>query len=337
MSEPTLTPRLEQIRALLAALRGDEVATLATLIQGVVDTNGWAEIDYAQQILHTADLGLIARSTGGEGLPAAGSPWANIYYGLLNQLISTIATATANQLEADDAAIVFLQRLAGLDNKAESILALLETQDENRLTLSGYQQGVSEITSLLATTNTLLQELIDCCNEGGSTGEPLFPTGLCPAFGIRLGVVGPKDVQGTPGSGEDVVYRYSIDTTNIGALTGVTFIQDPFFDFTWFSNDLPDDRQICIAMAPLARSTPGEWRVKWVTMNNGQLPSGIGGGNQIDLFQAANGDGQLVTLLEATTEPLVQKRWYSLELYQPFSVELPPNVPGVWFNFGALG
>lgn len=347
---PIFNPRLEAIRALMQAIRGNDAATLATVIELLTGSNGWAEIDYAQQLQHSADLALLARSTGAEGLPPAGAPWANVYYGLLNQIIANQQIAGANQPGADEAVTLYAPRLAAIDSKLEALITSVEGALYNQIDgtpiyaygsaiLGRLETDLEAIRSRLFTMENALLEIQACiCEEPPPALDFEYPSGVCTEFPRRYRFSGLVDVQGVPGSGSPVVYAF----TNIEA-SGT-----PFPDFiggtsnslgiSWITNDLASDRQACYVTSTgaitfglrfdlrrsLQEGTPSD--INTFTANVTEMT-----GIDPDLSQT-------FTMLAGQDEPTVQRYYYTPTVTDLTGRDLAlSGAFSVWLCVGGVG
>lgn len=348
MSEPQLTPRLEQIRLLLERLDGPADTHLGQLLDALLALSTTATEQ--RDLLDAVVTNTIPLNTAvGEEL----NQYPNYLAAFWAVLLTLRDVAQATQQELNDLSATLYGPSSPEAELPYSLARVYDTLLHISINVTSIQSRVSSMstsmTGLLQRTNvlidtvssgfstqaTLLQQLIECCQEGVA-GGPTFPEGACTAFTIRVPVVGPKTVMGTPGGGGVVSYRYSLDTTRAQGLTGVSFTQDTFHDFTWFSNTRTDGpRQVCIAMASEARAVAGTWSLHEDLQPIGQPPAGIGFSTPLSLSGAVNTGSQLADL--RPIEPDFNRQYYySLELTVNSDVAPPANIPGVWVSFGGL-
>lgn len=350
MTEP-LTPRLELIRALLDRIDGPNNTHLGELLAALQSI----QVEAAAIAEGVAEL---TQDIPGEGE----TPYANVFEQISDRA-NAIRLAT-QQAEArlqviHDEVIEANSQLHGtlpLGSAnplsfiwtAERVRLLLENSGASLSLMSNIEYSLASIAAELsllraaygtgnAAVLARLAQLVDCGCPGGDPGDPGFPEGACEGFPYHLGLVGPKDVLGTPGSGQEVLFGYSIDITNAPINFQVAFLQDAFFDFTWFSNVRSDgDRQACIALSEAARALPGVWELREDLQPIDVPPAGLAGASTISLSGAMASGSQLVTLREIEPDA-GQQYFYCITYRDPANTEPPPNIPGAWVSFGALG
>lgn len=350
MTEP-LTPRLELIRALLERLDGPADTNLGEILAALQAIQSEAAAIAAGVSELTADVP-------GE----VGPPYANVFEQIsarTNSIVLAVQNANTRLSNIQNALLTTNGQLGGtLPLEQAQPLSFVWMAEHVRLLLGNSSEALSlqysiadslaniasELSLLRAAYGTgnaavlaRLAQLVDCGCPGGDPGDPGFPEGACEGFPYRLGLVGPKDVLGTPGSGQEVLFGYSIDITNAPINFQVAFLQDAAFDFTWFSNVRSDgDRQACIALSEAARALPGVWELREDLQPIDVPPIGLAGASTISLATAMASGSQLVTLREVEPDQ-GQQYYYCLTYRDPNNTEPPPNIPGAWVSFGALG
>jgi len=346
-----LTPRLELIRELLDRIDGPADTNLGEILAALQAIQSEAAAIAAGMAELTAD---VASPTGG--------PYANVFAeisarvnqvllavqnantrlgNILNGILTTNGqlTGTLPMEQAEPLSFIWLAEHVRLllGNSSESLTlqyniadSLANIASELSLLRAAYSTGNAAVLARLA-------QLVDCGCPGGDPGDPGFPEGACEGFPYRLGLVGPKKVLGTVGSGQEVLFAYSIDITNAPINFQVAFLQDAAFDFTWFSNVRSDgDRQACIALSEAARALPGIWELREDLQPIDVPPINLAGASTISLSGAMATGSQLVSLREIEPDR-GEQYFYCITYRDPNNIEEPPNIPGAWVSFGGLG
>lgn len=338
MSLPLFNPRLEQIRQLLIAIQGADTATLQAIVELLTTANA-TTLETYNELNDLGDMlvgSLNLLEEGGEPVfPPI--PWLKI---INDNLVTTAGQVEAGNTIADQSRNSLSTLATGFNQFLSewgffSLFIGRALQDE----ISGDPLAdiAGRIDVKLSDALTLLTEIRDCACDGGGSGTPEFPQGLCPAFGIRVPVLGPQDVIGTPGGGGSVAYRWNLDSVALSSVADIAVTQDATFDFTWFASTLTEGpRQVCLAAASSALALGGTWALVRQTVSIGTLPSGVGSGAVVNLA-GLNSTGEQTVSLEAETVEPGTRAWYSVQLTVPNDVDPLPNIPGLWVNFGALG
>lgn len=346
-----LTPRLELIRALLDRIDGPADTNLGEILAAL-------QAIQVEAAAIAAGMAELTQDIPGEVGPA----YANVFEQIsarTNSILLAVQNANTRLSNIQNALLTANGQLGGtLPLEQAQPLSFIWMAEHVRLLLGNSSEALSlqysiadslanmaaELSLLRAAYNTgnaavlaRLAQLVDCGCPGGDPGDPGFPEGACEGFPYRLGLVGPKKVLGTVGSGQEVLFAYSIDITNAPINFQVAFVQDAAFDFTWFSNVRSDgDRQACIALSEAARALPGVWELREDLQPIDVPPINLAGASTISLSGAMASGSQLVTLREIEPDR-GEQYFYCITYRDPNNLEEPPNVPGAWVSFGGLG
>lgn len=335
MTLPSFNSRLEAIRLLVQAIRGDDAATVARIIELLE-----GQAPYLQEILgEVSDLTEFFPEVMiyevGEGAELV---QVNRLERIQTALEDLVAAGPGGGGDMSELLLV----AQSIDTRLNNMFDFLQTNFDGLVAyladpVSGEGAGalLAQLVTAQQQTNTLLQQLVDCLCDG-TGGPPAFPAGECELYPDRYGAVAPRNVLGTPPANA-ATYIFTLDVTNPS--TNVGYLQDSVFDFTWITVNSTDDQQGCIAFnLPEEYQTGVTWQLWRQATTLGDPPVyNAAAGQTINLGATPQQGSVLFTFLGREPDLDDKRHYYALQCTTAQGTPLLAGIPGVWISFGAFG
>lgn len=343
MTNP-LTPRLEQIRALVETLGGAPLADLRQILTALeaVSFNTSEGLSVAQSTQLLLDDAL--QSIGAPGEPANNFPWLRALWQEASQQRALLALALAQQAETNAALLAAFtgegsvsNYLASLDNGLAQYGSAI---NNNVARLSTIELYLDQMRSDLAALRACL------CESTTPTFPFPFPAGECELLGQRARLIPSGLIQGTnPESNVRIGFTFSPGDGDFasGAMSEAPAQDNPFEPATWIAwrNTLDGPRDSCIVWA----KDPGSPVVS-LTLHRTSLPVGSGGPTWQELvtgtttvISAGLPQGSYQYVIPDPGPGITDDYWYALSLDAPPGTDVSAVLQTItaWVTFGAAG